>query len=211
MQNCPPPPDSVANGGKLRQIRVRFIIRPPTEVGKYINVMGLTIEHSPFAHYWRVIIGNHRSKTVIHSPWRLLTTLWTVNFLINRPSIIPSITSPITSSVATLVTPLITPSHKTRNPVRVSIVVVKPIVLFPLIVVSWLAVIFATVISPIPVPIVIIPHKIGVLVAKLVIFKPSCIVDVTLIHIPPIFVIINPIMVISPIVRIFRMNTHMFR
>ncbi|KAJ0714387.1 hypothetical protein HanPI659440_Chr13g0488911 [Helianthus annuus] len=191
---------------------VRLIIGPPVEMRKDVDVMRLTIKHPPFAYYRRIVLGHYRSETVIYSPWRLLTTLWPINFLIDRSSIIPSFTPSVLSSII----PRVTTSHKTRNPVRVYIVVViivvvKPFIPVPLVVVLWLAIVPITIVSSTSVTVVIFPNIIGVLVTHFLIVIPSRIVDVSPIHITPIFIIISSIIVIPPIVRIFRMNAHVFR
>ena len=49
------------------------------------------------------------------------------------------------------------------------------------------------------------------MVGLLLIVVPSSIVYVSPIHVAPIFIIISSIIVIPPIVRIFRMNAHVFR
>ncbi|KAJ0920230.1 hypothetical protein HanRHA438_Chr05g0239051 [Helianthus annuus] len=105
-----------------------------------------------------------------------------------------------------------TTPHETRNPVRVSIiVVVKPIIPVPLVIVSWLAVIFITVIPSIPVTTIVLPNVIGILIAKLFIFVPSRPVVITPVDVSPIFIIVHSIIVVTPVVRIFSMHAYMFR
>ncbi|KAJ0864965.1 hypothetical protein HanRHA438_Chr12g0535521 [Helianthus annuus] len=191
---------------------VRLIVRPSVEMRKDIDVMRFTIKHPPFTYYWRIVFGHYRSETVIDSPWRLLTTLWPVDFLIDlspiTPSFIPSLLSSIISRVTT--------SHKTRNPVRVYIVVVIVVVVKPFIPVSsvvvlWLTVVPITLISSTSITIFLFPNVVGVLRPKLLIIIPSSIIYVSPIQVTPIFIIIGSIIIITPIVRIFRMNAHVFR